>query len=218
MKSYKKILACGLTLAMLAGMTACADEEPGSVPNSGAPQTSGTTTAPASSADPNDDAATDEKIKDIDTASYTPSGNAGTLKFLSHYSIEKDQKGKEQCLIFKSDVYGGDIATETCASGDAYFEKLGSLIASDESPDIVTSDAFMYPGTVSKGMFTALDDYIDMNSPLWVDMSDVIKSYGYQGKHYYYPHRITTLYALNYSKKTIEENNLPDPYELYNNG
>ena len=28
----------------------------------------------------------------------------------------------------------------------------------------------------------------------------------------------TTSYALNYSKKTIEENNLPDPYELYRNG
>ena len=47
-------------------------------------------------------------------------------------------------LIFKSDVYGGDIATETCASGDAYFEKLGSLIASDDSPDLVTKDAFMF--------------------------------------------------------------------------
>ncbi len=218
MKSYKKILACGLTLAMLAGMTACTEEEPGSVPNSGAPQTSGTTTAPASSADPNDNAATDEKIKEIDTATYTPSGNAGTVKFLGFYSIESDQKGSGQCLIFKSDVYGGDIATETCASGDAYFEKLGSLIASDDSPDLVTKDAFMFPGTVSKGMFTALDQYIDYNTPLWEGMADIIDSYAYQGKHYYYPHRITTSFALNYSKTTIEENNLPDPYELYKNG
>ena len=69
MKSYKKLLACGLTLAMMAGMTACTDEvEPN--PNSGgtAPSTTSGTTAPASSADPNDNAATDEKAKDIDTS------------------------------------------------------------------------------------------------------------------------------------------------------
>ena len=219
MKSFRKILACGLTLAMMAGMTACVDEAPTNADtNNSVPSTTSGTTAPASSADPNDNAATDEKAKDIDTSTYTPSGNAGTIKFLSFYSIESDQKGKGQCLIFKSDLYGGDISTETCASGDAYFEKLGSLIASDDSPDIVTKDAFMFPGTVSKGMFTALDDYIDYTNPLWADMAGVIESFGYQGKHYYYPHRIMTSYALNYSKTTIEENNLPDPYVLYKNG
>lgn len=47
---------------------------------------------------------------------------------------------------------------------------------------------------------------------------DVAESYSWNGKHYYYQHRITTSFALNYSKKTIEENDLPDPYELYRNG
>lgn len=219
MKSYKKLLACGLTLAMMAGMTACVDEvEPNSTPGGTAPSTTSGTTAPASSADPNDNAATDEKVKDIDTSTYTPSGNAGTIQFLGFYDITADQKGKGQCLIFNSELYGGDIAYTATASGDAYFEKLGSLIASDDSPDIVTKDAFMFPGTVSRGMFTPLDQYIDYTTPLWADMAEIIESYGYQGKHYYYPHRLTTSYALNYSKKTIEENNLPDPYELYKNG
>ena len=67
-------------------------------------------------------------------------------------------------------------------------------------------------------MFEPLDDYIDIHSPLWEDISGVIESFAYKGKHYKVPHRLTTSFALNYSKKTIEENNLPDPYELYMNG
>lgn len=218
MKSFKKIIACGLTLVMLAGLTACDEEGAVSTGSGEAPSTTSGTTLAASSADPNDTAATDKETKDITTATYTPSGNAGTIKFLSYYSIETDQKGAEQCLIFKSDLYNGNIETTTTASGDTYYDKLGSLIASDDSPDIVTKDAMLYPGNVSKNMFEALDDYIDYTSPLWADMADIIDSYSWGGKHYYYPHRITTSYALNYSKKTFEENNLTDPYELYKNG
>ena len=79
-------------------------------------------------------------------------------------------------------------------------------------------DVCRFPGTVSRNMFEPLDDYIDIHSPLWEDISGVIESFAYKGKHYKVPHRLTTSFALNYSKKTIEENNLPDPYELYMNG
>ena len=79
-------------------------------------------------------------------------------------------------------------------SGDAFREKLATLIASDDSPDITVGDALQYPGNVGKNL------------------------YEYQGNHYYYPHRITTSFALNYSKKTIADNDLEDPYTLYKNG
>lgn len=67
-------------------------------------------------------------------------------------------------------------------------------------------------------LFVPLDDLIDSSSPLWVDMKSIIDLYEYQGNHYYYQHRITTSFALNYSKKTIADNNLEDPYTLYKNG
>jgi len=154
-------------------------------------------------------AATDKEAKEIDTTAYTPDGNAGTVKILSFYDVTTDQKGTEQSLIFQSDVYGGSIDWISTPSGDAYFEKLSTMISSDDSPDIVTKDAFLYPGTAAKNMFEALDDYIDKDNALWSDMSGIIDSFVWNGKHFYYPHRITTSFALNYSKKTIEENDLP---------
>ncbi|MDE7193831.1 MAG: extracellular solute-binding protein [Oscillospiraceae bacterium] len=217
MKQSKRILSCAVITALLLGITACEQEtDPDSGSSVFVPATAATT--PATTVDPDENAATDMEIKDLDTSLYTPDGNAGTVQYLGYYDIHSDQKGTEQCLIFESEQYGGKIEFSTCPSGDGYVERLSTLIAADESPDIVVQDVCRFPGTVSRNMFEPLDDYIDIYSPLWEDMSEVIESFAYKGKHYKVPHRITTSFALNYSKKTIEENNLPDPYELYMNG
>ncbi len=217
MKLSKRITGCMLTAAMLLSVTACEQEEN---PNSGSsgfvPATTSTTAY--TTVDPDENAATDMEVKDLDTSMYTPDGNAGTVVYLGYYDIHTDQKGREQCLVFESDQYGGKIEHITCPSGDAYVDRLSTLIASDDSPDIVVQDVCRFPGTVSRNMFEALDDYIDIHSPLWEGVSDIAESYTFNGKHYKIPHRVTTSFALNYSKKTIEENNLPDPYELYKNG
>lgn len=216
--TLKRIVACALIAGMAAGLTAC--EEEGTNPNAGGntPATSSEIQTAATTADP--DMALDQTDKSADvvgTDNYKPSGNAGLVKVFSHYQVANDQKGTEQCLVFQGEQYGGQIEHIQGNSGSAYYEKLGTLIASDESPDICLKDAFLYPGTVSKNMFEPLDDYIDMNSALWVGMKDVIDGYEYKGKHYYYPHKLTTSFAVNYCKTTIAENNLEDPYELYMN-
>ena len=219
MKCFKKIAACGLVLAMVAGMTACDEGTAPSTPaNPNAPVQTTASTQASTTVDPDDAAGTDKEADNINTAVYQPSGNAGLVRYLSFYDLSKDQKGTEQCLVFTSEQYGGSLEQIATVSGSGYYEKLGALIASDDSPDIALKDAFLNPETVSKNLFEPLDDLIDMNSPLWADQADVIKSFGYKGKHYYYPHRITTSFALNYNKKVIEEHNLPDPYELYMNG
>lgn len=223
MAAIKKTLACALTAAALLGLTACEDEPPvsGTPSNQSvnpAPSTT-TSTQASTTVDPNAGLdMTDKENKVIDTSACPPSGNAGTLKYLGFYDITSDQKGTEQCLIFESELYGGTIEFLSAPFGAAYYDKLANLIASDDSPDIVTKDALMYPGNVPKNLFTALDDKIDLDSPLWKDMKDVVDSFGWKGVHYYYPHRTTTKYCLNYNKKTIEENNLTDPYDLYREG
>ncbi len=209
----KRIIAGIIAAISVMGLSGCMEES--AQPSVNAP-TSATTTA--TTTDPDENAATDRDIKELETSSYTPDGNAGTVVYLGYYDIRDDQKGTEQCLVFQSPQYGGNIEFISSPSGDAYYEKLGMMISADDSPDIVTHDAMMYPGNVGKGLFEPLDDYIDMDSPLWVDMKDVINSMEYKGKHYKYPHKITTSFALNYSRKTIEENGLQDPYDLYING
>ncbi|MGN0649944.1 MAG: ABC transporter substrate-binding protein [Oscillospiraceae bacterium] len=221
MNKFRKILAGALSLAMAAALAGCDEEAPAANGSSAAVNnaaTSATTTAVTSiDADAQMDM-TDKEMKDIDTSAFVPSGHAGTLRYLGFYDITVDQKGQEQIMIFRSEQYGGDIEYITSPCNDAYYEKLSLLIASDESPDIVTKDALLNPGNVSKNLFEPLDPYFDIESPLWKDIADIVESFAYKGVHYYFPHRTTTRFALNYNKKTIEENGLTDPYELYKNG
>lgn len=220
MNKLRKISACAIAAGLIAGITGCED---GGAPvsqattNSGAPIiTSSTTTV--TTLDPDDNAATDEEVKDLDTSSYTPSGNAGVVKFLGFYDITSDQKGKEQCMIFESELYGGEIEWISSPSDYAYYEKLATLIAADDSPDILTYEAMSMPYGVSKNMFEPLDDYFDLEDPMWEEMLPHIEQHTYNDKIYYVPHRVVTSFALNYNRKTFENAGLTDPYELYQKG
>ncbi len=222
MNMLKKIAACSVILSMLAGMTACSED--GSTPAAGGTTTNNGTTAITTAATTtgatviNDYDETDKEAKDLDTSSFAPSGNAGVVKFLGYYDITGDQKGLEQTLIFESEQYGGEIEWISCSNDYAYYEKLATLIAADDSPDLMTYEALAFPYGVSKNMFEPLDEYFDTEDALWADMKDIIDTYEYNGAHYYFPHRIVTGFGLNYNRKTIEEAGLTDPYDLYKNG
>ncbi len=211
---FKKAAACVLCAAMVVCATAC--EEEGAVSgNTSGISTSASTTV-QSSMDVNDQLEnTDKEAKALSQSDFVPSGNAGTIQYFGFYDITTDQKGTEQTLIFESDTYGGKIEVSRVSFGDEYYNKLATYVASDDSPDIVTKDALLYPGNVGKNLFEPLDDYIDMDCALWSGMKDIIESYAYQGKHFFYPHMTTTMYALNYNKQTFIDNDLTDPYDLY---
>lgn len=154
-----------------------------------------------------------DAANEIGTGSlYTPGQTAGTVKALCYYDLATTQPELAELLAQR---YGGVIETEITQSGSAYFERLGVLIAAGDSPDIVRYDWTAYPHGVSKNMFTALDDWLDMDSPLWADEKSVIESFNYLGKHYYYPSDVQTNFAIIYNKRVLEENAMPDPMQLY---
>ena len=215
MNMFKSVLSAALVLSMVCSISSC----------SKAPQdeTSGGTTLQTSGAnlpattDPDENAATDEEIKELDTSTYVPSGEAGTVKYYGYYDITVDQKGKQQVDVFESDLYGGKIEWLSATFGDEYFNKLAALISADDSPDLLTLEPQAFPFGVSKGLYHPLDAYFDIDDPLWADMRDVIESYNYKGQHYVFPHRMLAWRGLEYNRKTIANAGLTDPYELYKN-
>lgn len=217
MNKLKKLLGCGLVASMLLSMAACDEAAPSQTGDEIGDVTSATTTANTVNSDKYVE--TDKEAKDLNTGEFTPSGNAGVVNYLGIYDITIDQKGREQCLIFESEKYGGDIVyTPGGAKTDDYFEKLSSLISSDNSPDLVTFEYPAFPYGVNKKMYEPLDDYLNADDPIWASVKPFIDMYEYKGQHYYFPHRIVTRYSLNYNRKTIEAAGLKDPYDLYVNG
>ncbi|MGN0688257.1 MAG: ABC transporter substrate-binding protein [Oscillospiraceae bacterium] len=219
MKNIKRLLGGGLAAMMLLSAIACSDsgsnsnnpvKDP-SASNGGA----GEQTTAGTTSDPHDNDPTNKTEKDLDTSNFAPSGNAGTVRFLGYYDITEDQKGLEQTLIFESEKYNGNIEWISASSGSGYYEKLATLIAADDSPDLMTYEPLAFPYGVKKKMFEALDDHIDIDDPLWDDIRNLIDEYEYEGVHYYVPHRVVTKFSLNYNRKTVDKAGLTDPYDLY---
>lgn len=186
-----------------------------SAPSSGPSATTSATTVVTT--DPDENAATDADVKEIGTAAYTPDGNSGKIVWLGYYDLQTDGSASEQYKIFTSELYGGSIDYVQTTSGSAYFDKLATMISSDDSPDIVRYEWRSFPTGMSKNMYESLDNDIDLDDPLWSGIKDIAENFTYKGVHYYYPYRITTNFALNYNKKSIEEYALDDPYDLYMN-
>jgi len=220
MLKSKSLIACAMAAAMTLSLSACSED---AAPAGTGTNTSGNTsdlgttasTSAATTIDPNELASTDAEIKDVSSDSFTPDGNSGKIVWLGYYDLMTDGSASEQYKIFTSETYGGEIEYINCSSGAGYFEKLGSLISADDSPDIVRYEWLSYPMGMGKNMYECVDDLIDIETPLWEDMADVIEDFVWQGKHYYLPYRITTNFAINYNRKVIIDAGLTDPYDLY---
>lgn len=87
----------------------------------------------------------------------------GTIKILIYYDLVS--QAPDLVDSFET-MYDGAIEQEICSSGAAYFEKLGTLVASDLSPDIVRYEWMSFPHGISRNMYTPLDSYIDLDSEL----------------------------------------------------
>ncbi len=146
---------------------------------------------------------------------YVSGKKAGLVKALCYYDLATTQSDLAELLAQR---YGGTIETEVTSSGSAYFEKLGALIAAGDSPDIVRYDWMAYPTAIAKNMYTPLDDWLDIDSALWSGEKEVIESFNYHGKHYYFPSNVSTNFALIYNARSIEETGLENPADLYFEG
>ena len=87
---------------------------------------------------------------------YDPKKTAGHVHALCYYDLNETSKPMVEMLAQR---FGGTFDTEITSSGTAYFDKLGQLIATGNSPDIVRYDWMSYPYGMSKNMYTPLDEW-----------------------------------------------------------
>ena len=154
--------------------------------------------------DPNkafDTTANYEEIADnveIDTSNeagagknYVSGQKAGTLNALCYYEFT-NVAPENDILKLYADRFGGTVNVTMCTSLE-YMEKLGVYIASGDSPDLVRYEWEMIPSGLIQNRFQPLDDWLDIDSPVWSDMRDVIESFAYNGKHFYFPQTMQRL-------------------------
>lgn len=168
-------------------------------------------------------AATREQLADLAKSDERLTGELEnkTIKWLSTWDINSDDTGKTtpvELAIFQ-ERYGGKIEWHQ-TTHSARYDDLANVINSDEGIDFFyAGDWDAFPKGAVRGMFVPYDDYLDLDSELWADVKDANDSMIWDGKHYVAAVEVTgDNCAIIYNRKTIDENGLDDPAELFEKG
>lgn len=168
-------------------------------------------------------AATREQLADLAKSDERLTGELEnkTIKWLSTWDINSDDTGKTtpvELAIFQ-ERYGGKIEWHQ-TTHSARYDDLANAINSDEGIDFFyAGDWDAFPKGAVRGMFVPYDDYLDLDSELWADVKDANDSMIWDGKHYVATVEVTgDNCAIIYNRKTIDENGLDDPAELFEKG
>ncbi|MGN0598522.1 MAG: ABC transporter substrate-binding protein [Oscillospiraceae bacterium] len=206
MKNFKRVLAFTAAIALVGSMTACG--------NSAAPAETTATTAPKE-LDEEDKAA----VAEVDIGEDEKLEN-GTIKWLATYDINPDLgKPKLFALELFETKYGGKVEWIPTTWENRYND-LSTNVLGGSSPDLFPAQEFdTFPSKVIDGMFEPFDDYLDFDSDLWSEgCKQLAELHVIGGKHYVAPVATDSKCLMIYNKKTIEENGLPDPVELLDEG
>ena len=206
MKNFKRVLAFTAAIALVGSMTACG--------NSAEPAETTATTAPKE-LDEEDKAA----VAEVDIGEDEKLEN-GTIKWLATYDINPDLgKPKLFALELFETKYGGKVEWIPTTWENRYND-LSTNVLGGSSPDLFPAQEFdTFPSKVIDGMFEPFDDYLDFDSDLWSEgCKQLAELHVIGGKHYVAPVATDSKCLMIYNKKTIEENSLPDPVELLDEG
>lgn len=113
--------------------------------------------------------------------------------------------------------YGCDIEFVECTWGER-FTKLANLMLGGTSPDFYNGETENFPYYALHGTFQPINDYINLDDPLWNGISDYMRNYFSLGDDVYLI--CTDLYfgqVFAYNRRVIDEWGFDDPAELFYN-
>ena len=221
MKNTKRILAGVTALSLTAALTACADK------GENGDATTTTTTM----------AATTAKTVDINTGTLNEEDQAAleevmdqtqdvelenkTVKWLAKYDLNPNEEqgmSKSVALEMFEQKYGGNIKWYQ-TTWENRQNDLSKYMLGGEGIDLFPGeDTANLPQGIISGMFQSVDDYIDINSPIWQNVAEAMDIYKFGGKHYEFVSSVTAEEVVLYNKATIDAQGFDDPWELYKSG
>ncbi len=219
MNNIKKIFAGLMALSMMAGLTACGNNDGSSDATS--EETTTTTTAKTVAVN-TEELKEDEAAALEDTMSQLQDVELEnkTIKWLAHYDLNPSSNGasKSVGLEMFEKKYGGEIQYYP-TTWENRFNDLSTYVLGGEGIDFFPGDdTANFPKGIVSGMFQPVDDYIDMNSAIWQNTKDAMELLNFGGKHYEFITTVTAEAVVIYNKATIEANGLDDPWDLYEAG
>ena len=210
MKNFKRIAAMLSAVAMFGTLTACSSDD-GIASDV---EVTSATTAPKQLSEEEQAAVQEVEIDDEKLEN-------GTVKWLATYDINPD-KGKPKLFALElfETKYGGKIEYIPTTWENRYTD-LSTMVLGGSAPDLFPAQEFdTFPSKVVDGMFQPFDDYLDFDDEeLWTEGAKKhADAHVMGGKHYVAPVNTDSKCLMIYNKRTMEENGLDDPAELFAEG
>ena len=144
--------------------------------------------------------------------------HANEIYWLADYDINPtNNQDRSVALTLFEEQFGGKINWIQCTS-DNKLDTLTNRILGGDPVDMFPYEWDALPNGVYKNQYQPLDDYLDLNDSIWDGMKDAIDMFAYNGQHYVIPYAVSDPMLITYSRQMCQENDLDDPYELYQNG
>ena len=153
------------------------------------------------------------EVEEINCANTTVKWYSGWDNFHNYSEEEVVNSGY---WVF-SEKYGCEVEWIEYTWNDRY-TTLATLVSSDNSPDFYEYTPDVFPNYVMKGLFQAVNDYVDYTDPLWAGTAEMAKTYTSLGDNYYafiLGSRLKN--PMVYNRRVMEEYGYEDPAELYYN-
>ncbi len=209
----KSVISAALCASLVLGMTAC--EESGTPVNSGGNVGPSTTTEATTTTNTLDD----DINNPVDISDFVEDKTLENpnLIYFSHYDARVAGDIKPGVKLFE-ETYGGKIDYVSVSWGER-LDKLQTMIASGDSPDLVDKEDTSFPHLMSKNVYEDLTGYIDLSAPQWDGIGELVEEYSWQGKQFYYPFTVNALpNCLIYNQSLFEQHGLTNPKDLYDTG
>lgn len=222
MKNIKRILAGVMAISLTAALTGCGGDDSGSG-SGNAETTEETTTTTAKTVSVNTEELKEDEatvLDDVMTQLQDVEMENKTVKWLAHYDINPSSTGasKSVGLEMFEKKYGGSVEWVP-TTWNTRFDDLSTHVLGGDGIDIFPGDdTANFPKGIVSGMFQPVDDYIDLNSAIWQNVSNAMELLNFGGKHYELITSVTAETVVLYDKSTIEAQGFDDPWELYEAG
>ena len=206
----KKLFSSAAAAAILLSMfTACTQSDGG---NGGGNTT--TTAAPGTTAPPSTmQEEQQSQAEEISTKEFELENKK--ITFLASWARNPaNGKNKDVAIELFQTRFGGEIEDIVVGDSERY-DKLAAMVSTGTSPDFFSAaDGDAFPMGAINNMFQPIDDYIDFTDEWWSSRKEINDKFVLKDKHYVATISPEVEVLLIYNKSVIEENGLPDPYQL----
>lgn len=224
MKNSKKILAMLMSISILASLSACNNDESLGSDTDGSDEsttTQATTTAKTVALNTETLAAEDQAtVSDATSALRDVELENKEIKWIGTWDLnptETSGGSKSLELELFEEKYGGYV-TYYPTTWDTRYNDLSTFILGGEGVDFFNGAETPFPSGIITGMFQPVDDYIDINDPLWAGTKKIMENFNFGGNHYKIITNVAADNLIYYNKATMDIHGFDDPWELYEAG